>query len=305
MILPRLSAVILLLLASGPLSLAGNPGNPKSAPGEQSPAVEKNLSPEPATATGVPRPLAQAHAHNDYEHERPLLDALDSGFMGVEADIYLVDGKLLVSHDIKDVKPERTLQALYLKPLAERAALGGGRIYPGAGAVTLLIDIKGDGSETWAALKPVLEEYRGILTEFDGEKLQERAVTAILSGSSPVAELTASRQRLAFLDGRPADLEKNPPATLVPWISSSWTALFKWRGLGEFPADQKKRLMEFTEKAHAQGRKVRFWGVYDEPFAWDLLRRNGVDVLGSDHLPQLRDYLLQAESLPPGKDSTK
>src|SRR5262245_58578952 len=37
-------------------------------------------------------PLRQAHAHNDYEHPRPLFDALDQGFCSVEADIYLVDG---------------------------------------------------------------------------------------------------------------------------------------------------------------------------------------------------------------------
>ena len=73
-----------------------------------------------ATAEDV-QPLQQAHAHNDYEHARPLLDALDHGFCGVEADIYLVDGKLLVAHDRKDLRPERTLQALYLDPLRERA----------------------------------------------------------------------------------------------------------------------------------------------------------------------------------------
>ena len=27
-----------------------------------------------------PVPLIHAHAHNDYEHKRPLLDALDHGF---------------------------------------------------------------------------------------------------------------------------------------------------------------------------------------------------------------------------------
>ena len=43
-----------------------------------------------------PTPLIHAHAHDDYEHTRPLLDALDHGFCSVEADIYLVDGKLLV-----------------------------------------------------------------------------------------------------------------------------------------------------------------------------------------------------------------
>ncbi len=33
--------------------------------------------------------LSQAHAHDDYEHDRPLLDALEHGFTSVEADIWL------------------------------------------------------------------------------------------------------------------------------------------------------------------------------------------------------------------------
>ena len=37
----------------------------------------------------IPRP--QAHAHNDYYHTRPLLDALSHGFCSVEADVFLVD----------------------------------------------------------------------------------------------------------------------------------------------------------------------------------------------------------------------
>src|SRR5882762_4628435 len=76
-------------------------------------------------ATAQPTPLIHAHAHNDYEHTRPLLDALDHGFCSVEADIYLVDGKLLVAHDRSKVKAERTLQSLYLDPLRERVRKNG------------------------------------------------------------------------------------------------------------------------------------------------------------------------------------
>lgn len=43
-------------------------------------------------------PLVHAHAHDDYEHKRPLFDALDRGFCSVEADVHLVDGQLLVAH---------------------------------------------------------------------------------------------------------------------------------------------------------------------------------------------------------------
>src|ERR1041385_3971816 len=75
-----------------------------------------------------PAPLLHAHAHNDYEHKRPLLDALDHGFCSVEADIFLVDGKLLVAHELGKTKPERTLQALYLDPLRELVKANGGRV---------------------------------------------------------------------------------------------------------------------------------------------------------------------------------
>ena len=53
-----------------------------------------------ATACGAGEviPLPRAHAHNDYRHERPLFDALDHGFCSVEADIFLVEGQLLIGH---------------------------------------------------------------------------------------------------------------------------------------------------------------------------------------------------------------
>lgn len=244
----------------------------------------------------TPVPLPRAHSHNDYEQSRPLLEALDCGYMSVEADVYVVNGELLVAHEEKDVKPERTLRSLYLRPLAELAAKNGGRIYPGQGAVTLMIDFKTDADPTWSALKPQLEEFRDILTEFDGTTLHERAITIIISGERPIKQLAATKSRLAFVDGRPGDLEKKPPATMTPWISSSWTGLFEWRGEGEFPAEEKKKLHDLTDKAHAQGRRVRFWGVPNEPFAWDILTAGGVDILGSDDLPKLRDYLLKPKA---------
>ena len=73
--------------------------------------------------------LLHAHAHNDYRHDRPLLDALAHGFTSVEADVFLVDDKLCVAHDAREIRPERTLRSLYLDPLRERAKKKVGRIY--------------------------------------------------------------------------------------------------------------------------------------------------------------------------------
>jgi hypothetical protein len=250
-----------------------------------------------AQATDLPKPLARAHSHNDYEHARPLLDALDCGFCSIEADIYLVDGALLVAHDREDCRPERTLQALYLDPLRERAKLYGGRVFPGGPVETLLIDLKTEGVSTYQALHAVLEQYADILTSFTGDKVTERAVTVIISGNRPVDVVAAQETRYVAIDGRPPDLGVNPPASLYPLISSDWRSLFKWDGVGDMPADQKPRLDKLIQKAHEQDRRIRFWGLPAGPQTWQTLYDSGVDLLNADDLPGMQAFLLGQGSL--------
>lgn len=78
----------------------------------------------------------------------------------MEADVYLVNGALLVGHDPQDLTPERTLQALYLDPLRQIAHRNGGSVHRGwDGSLQLLTDIKNTGAETFAALDEVLRGY--------------------------------------------------------------------------------------------------------------------------------------------------
>jgi hypothetical protein len=105
-----------------------------------------------ANPSPAPVPLVRAHAHNDYLHPRPLLDALECGFCSIEADVYLVDGQLLVAHDRIRTSPERTLTALYLEPLRQRARQNAGRVYPGGPSCLLFIDLKTEAETTYAVL---------------------------------------------------------------------------------------------------------------------------------------------------------
>jgi hypothetical protein len=237
------------------------------------------------------KPLPVAHAHNDYMHARPLLDALEQGFCSVEADIFRVGDELLVAHEEATLKPERTLRALYLEPLRRRARENGGRIYRRGPTVTLLIDIKRDGEETYALLRRQLEEYRDILTSVERGRLRRRAVTVILSGDCPKATVVADEPRYASIDGRVADLESRAPAHEMPLISDNWSSLMKWRGSGPMPDDEQVRLRDIVAKAHAAGRRVRFWGAPGNEAVWTELLRAGVDLLNADDLPRLSRFL--------------
>lgn len=248
-------------------------------------------------AQAQPVPLPRAHAHNDYEHPRPLLDALDHGFCSIEADVHLVDGELLVAHDRADVQPGRTLQALYLDPLRERIAEHGGRVYPGGPSVILLVDIKSEAEATYVVLRRILRDYADILTRFTATEVDEGPVTVIISGNRPRAMMEAEAVRYAAYDGRLDDLDADPPApaSFIPLVSSNWAQIALWYGRGDLPEAARQRLKAAVEKAHVQGRKIRFWATSDNPVVWRALYEAGVDLLNADDLAGLRAFLMERE----------
>jgi len=240
------------------------------------------------------RPLPQAHAHNDYEHQRPLFDALEQGFCSVEADVWLVNGQLLVAHDLKDARPERTLEKLYLAPLTSRVAQNGGRVFRDGPPLTLLVDIKSDATNTYLALRPILQRYAAILTKFHRDRTETNAVTVILSGNRPRGLLTAESSRLAAYDGRLNDLQSEDSPHLIPLVSDNWSRHFTWRGGagdGPLPDAERRKLKDHVQNAHQQGRRIRWWGAPDNAAGWKVMADESVDLINTDNLPGLRSFL--------------
>jgi hypothetical protein len=258
----------------------------------------------PATAAGAHervRPLDRAHAHNDYEHPRPLFDALGAGFTSVEADIFLVGGELLVAHDPEDLDPARTLTSLYLEPLRERVLRNHGGVYRGHRGFQLLVDIKTEGESTYAALDALLRapRYAFLWTTYRHGRVRTGAVTAVVSGNRPRATMAAQRTRVAFYDGRIADTTDLGPgsdARLTPLVSDNWTRLFTWTGTGAMPEGERAELRRIVRTAHRAGQRVRFWATPDAPgpardAVWRELVAADVDHINTDDLKGLADFL--------------
>ena len=235
--------------------------------------------------------LLSAYAHNDYEHLHPLFDALAQGFNSVEADIWLVNGQLLVAHNLSGVKSERTLSALYLDPLRERIRQNGGHVFSNATPFTLMIDVKSAAEPTYAVLRQWLLGYTNILTAHTEVRAQTNALTILLSGNRSLEMAAAEPLRYVAIDGRLADMKTNLSPQLVPLISDNWTHHFKWRGLGALPEAERQKLRQLVRCAHDQGRRVRFWAAPDTAPGWRELQAAGVDLIGTDDLAGLASFL--------------
>ncbi|MGW6299845.1 phosphatidylinositol-specific phospholipase C/glycerophosphodiester phosphodiesterase family protein [Peribacillus butanolivorans] len=249
-------------------------------------------------------PLAKAHAHNDYEHARPLYDALDHGFTSVEADVWLKDGELLVAHDEINVKPERTLQSLYLDPLKEKVKQNRGSVYKNRDQDFLLwIDIKSEDKATYEEIDKQLVEYKKMLTKFSKSKVNQGAVTVIISGNRPRELMENQKVRYATFDGRMSDLGSDAPNEFIPVISDNWTKYFTWQGVGEMPQAEREKLDHIVKTAHANGQMVRFWATPDAALpsreaVWDEMLKAGVDLVNTDDLSALQQYLLENDPHP-------
>ena len=244
------------------------------------------------------RPLDRAHAHNDYEHARPLHDALAHGFTSVEADVWLVDGELLVAHDREDVDPGRTLESLYLRPLADRVRSEGGAVYRGwDGSLQLLVDVKSEAVPTYRAVSRELREYPRLMTSFVEDRVHQRPVTAVISGNRDLPLMQSQRVRHAGYDGRLSDLGGGLSAAEMPLVSDNWSRHFTWQGVGPFPDAERAKLHDLVDRAHEAGYRVRFWATPDvaspaRDAVWRELLAADVDHINTDDLAGLQAFLL-------------
>jgi glycerophosphoryl diester phosphodiesterase family protein len=251
-------------------------------------------SAEPSVAVQAPA-LPSAHSHNDYEQTRPLLDALDRGFTSVEADVWLVNDRLLIGHTFFQLDADTTFESEYLEPLARRVAAHGGRVYDDwQGSVQLLVDVKTDAEATYRAIERALARHEEMLTRFVAVRAEPGPVSVVISGNRPRSLMTAQRERLAAYDGRLEDMNQREAASFMPLISARWDEAFRWHGEGAMPERERTRLHELVASAHAGGQRLRFWGTPEDLPArdavWSELVAAGVDYVNTDDLPALRSW---------------
>ena len=232
-------------------------------------------------------PHTKAHAHNDYEYAQPLWNALTNGFVSVEADVHLTDGRLLVSH----ARPHRdapTLQQLYLAPLDSLLKQNGNKIYPGyEGIFYLMIDCKTEAESTYRAIRKEVVRYARLLCT-----TSSCPVKIFVSGNRAINTMMKEGYQGIALDGRPDDLGKGIPTDLMPVISDHFANWSSWKGKAEPVEDDLARIRELAERVHAEGKKLRLWAIPDNELAWAALLDAGVDFINTDQLEGLHVFLI-------------
>ncbi|EDY59015.2 LOW QUALITY PROTEIN: secreted protein, partial [Streptomyces sviceus ATCC 29083] len=246
----------------------------------------------PPSAVARPRPQRLRTPAPPFRRSPPPFRQRRGGHLPRESD------QLLIGHTVDDLDPTRTLESLYLDPLARIVKANHGSVYRGyRRPLQLLVDIKTEGSSTYLELDRHLRRYRHLFTTYVHGKVVPGPVTAVISGDRAArVPLEAQRVRRAFYDGRLADLGTAAPASLIPLISDNWTLNFTWLGEGAFPDTERQKLRSIVRQAHTRGQKVRFWATPDlagpaRDALWTELLAADVDYFNTDDLAGLEAFL--------------
>jgi alkaline phosphatase len=240
-----------------------------------------SLTAGPALGQSAP---TMVFAHNDYEKSIPFFDAYAQEADFIEADIFLYEDKLVVAHTHSEINLDRTLDSLYLKPLQQIVQKNKGSAYPDNNRpLHLMIDLKSKGVPTLIKLVTELEAYP--------ELVQCESLFVTISGNVPDTAYWKMFPEFIHFDGRPR-IEYTPgQLKRIRLISTSFTAHSSWNGKGALPTSDRLKIEKLVEEVHEKKKPIRFWGAPDFENAWVELRSRGVDVINTDRVAELSDFL--------------
>jgi hypothetical protein len=243
------------------------------------------LLPTPAAHAGsfLQAPLSflhgRGHSHNDYQHARPLTDALEQKFYSVEADIWLHQGELLISH--WGIMFKGSLEELYLKPL-QKLVDERGSVYGDGKPFYLWVEIKDECSYVRPELNRILNRYP-MLSVYTDHEVRPGPVTVILTGNEENKRLFTEEYpvRRATRDAEHFNTADPPADTRWSWYAIQWQ---EWM-------NDHRALRILTRLIHEKGRKLRLWDVPHSEDVWHTALEAQVDQISVDNLSWMRRFL--------------
>ncbi|WP_302236755.1 alkaline phosphatase [uncultured Alistipes sp.] len=226
------------------------------------------------------QPPVLIHSHNDYAQRVPFYQAYAQQVSSIEADVFLHDGQLLVGHDVEDLRADMTFEALYVEPIVTLFARNGGRAFRDSDqTLQLMVELKSETDPTLRAVAALLGRWPEV---FDPE-VNPAAVRVAVTGRVPAPETFDRYPRFLGFDGAwdadytPEQLER------IALISTNFRDFSQWNGKGTIIPAEKERLEQVIDRAHEQGKPVRFWNAPEGTTVYYTFYDMGIDYINTDN----------------------
>jgi glycerophosphoryl diester phosphodiesterase len=248
--------------------------------------------------------LPSGHSHNDYLQNRPLYQAVELGFGGIEIDICLTQKKeLKVAHIPWFLSGKKDIEELYFKPIAkmidERSPIF---TYTKDFPLHLLIDFKKNADSTYVYLKKVFVEYASYITQYKNGVVVHKAPLVInITGNKPWKAMLKDSVLFARMDGPLflTDSTLNAPGFSnidTSYLKITGRAASNYKNLLAFKRHFKdeeefyKQVQANIKQYNDHGITTRYYEVPNNEKAWEMIIRCGINWINVDELKRFSDF---------------
>ena len=234
-----------------------------------------------AATAAAQRPIAY-HSHNDYDRTVPFYEAYSQHCTSIEADVFLQDGEILVAHNRKDVRADRSLRKMYIEPIVKIFRDNGGQMWKGSDdRLQLMVDLK--ALEALPGVVALAEEFPDVFTTDNG-------VRVVITGSYPAPADYDKWPSWLWFDGDFKDGKLNyTPEQLkrIALISTDFRKFARnWNGKGRMINSELEAVTKAIEAAHEVGKPIRFWDAPEGTTTYFTFYKLGVDFFNTDYPAQ-------------------
>lgn len=224
------------------------------------------------------------HSHNDYSQLLPFWKAYNCDLNSIEVDVFLKNNILYATHAEHEIKPNNTLETLYLQPLNKIASTHLGKEQN----IQLLIDLKSEAYSTLEAIENILKNYPKLI---NNPKL-----SFVISGNRPLVKDYKNYSNYILFDYQSLDPIPAESFNKIALISLSYHSFSSWKGIDSIPKEDLKKIKKVVEQAHLQKKPFRFWGAPDTELAWKTFYDIGINFINTDHPLECSNYFKKLTS---------
>ncbi|MCL3781081.1 hypothetical protein EMN47_11895 [Prolixibacteraceae bacterium JC049] len=215
-----------------------------------------------------------------------------------KVDVMYIYGELYVGKYMPDSLNHQlpTLRQAYLYPLFSRYKKLGNKLYTNFDKeVYLFVDLNYEGKKTFRRLWQQLLPYRRMLSYRVGPKWTQGKLKIILTGHAPKLLIEKMHSSYVAFQGEfnQEDLAKDN--NMVPVIGMDFREVVDWNGVGNIPFDDFVKFETIASKVHDKGKKLHVYNIPENQSVWEVLNRNGVDLISTRKPEQFQSFIANAK----------
>lgn len=236
------------------------------------------------------KPIVSSH---NFTSQNELWESIGNGIINFQADVMYIYGKLFVTDLMPDSANHKlpTLTDAYLYPLFNQFKKNNGEIIPGyQGDVFLILNISNQPVQVYKQLAAEMRPFQDMLTYKIESAEHQGKLRILIKDKNHLEKINSIKPSFLGLVGNLSDIEKNIDPAKMPLIEVDLSELTSWKGTGNIPFEDFKKIKDTVAKVHAQNKKISITNCPAHKTVADLILTSKADFVNTPEAARMAEF---------------